>query len=155
MTEQQRQQPAGSAVRSDGRASPAAGARAMTRRPGILTFAAVMMFVVAGFSALMAITEFAGTGWWVTASGDLVYANLIFWAVVDTIITAIALYAGADLLRGGAFGMVMGYVFAGVGLIRWLFFIPVAPVLAVAVVVLCAMVIYGLASHSDYFHQAA
>ena len=124
------------------------------RRPGVLTFAAIMMFVVAGFSALLAITEFAGTGWWVTASGDLVYANFVFWAIVDAAIAVVALYAGADILRGGGFGLTMGYAFAGVGLVRWLFYIPVAPVLAVVIVALCALVIYGLARHSDYFQGA-
>jgi len=120
----------------------------------MLTFAAVMMFIVAGFSILLAFTEFAGTGWWVTASGDLVYANFVFWAIIDLIIAIIALYAGADILRGGNFGLVVGYLFAGIGLIRWLFYIPVAPVLSVVIVTLCALVIYGLAKHSDYFGGA-
>jgi len=120
----------------------------------MLTFAAVMMFIVAGFSILLAFTEFAGTGWWVTASGDLVYANFVFWAIIDLIIAIIALYAGADILRGGNFGLVVGYLFAGIGLIRWLFYIPVAPVLSVVIVALCALVIYGLAKHSDYFGGA-
>jgi hypothetical protein len=126
----------------------------VANRPGILTFAAVMMFVVAGFSILLAFTEFAGTGWWVTASGDLVYANFVFWAIIDLIIAIIALYAGIDILRGGNFGLVMGYLFAGIGLVRWLFYIPVAPVLSVVIVALCALVIYGLAKHSDYFGGA-
>jgi hypothetical protein len=142
--------PGGISSRTDG----SVGTGAVTRRPGILTFAAVMMFIVAGFSVLLAITEFAGTGWWVTASGDLVYANFVFWAVVDSIIAIIALYAGADILRGGDFGLVTGYVFAGIGLVRWLFYIPITPVLSVVIVTLCAMVIYGLAKHSDYFGGA-
>ena len=152
MTQQQDQQ---GTAGIDGRMEGAAGsAAAVARRPGILTFAAVLMFVVAGFTALLAITEFAGTGWWVTASGDLVYANLVFWAIVDSVIAVIALYAGVDILRGGGFGLSMGYVFAGIGLVRWLFYIPVSPVLSVAMVVLCAMVIYGLAKHSDYFGRS-
>ena len=39
-------------------------------RPGMVTFAAVIMFVVAGFEALSAILAFAGTGWWVTDLGQ-------------------------------------------------------------------------------------
>jgi hypothetical protein len=124
------------------------------RRPGILTFAAVMMFVVAGLEALSALLAFAGTGWWVTDAGNLVYANFVFWGVVDSIIAIIALYAGIDLLRGGTFGLVMGYLFAVVAAIRWLFAIPAAPVLAVVVIALCVMVIYGLAKHSDYAEGA-
>jgi hypothetical protein len=120
-----------------------------TRRPGMVTFAAVLMFIVAGLEVLGAFFSFAGTGWWVTSSGDLVYTNFVFWGVLDLIIALIALYAGIDLLRGGTFGVVMGYFFAVFGAIRWLFVVPAAPVLAVVVVALCVMVIYGLAKYSE------
>jgi hypothetical protein len=129
------------------------GARAATHRPGMVTFAAVMMFVVAGFEALAALLAFAGTGWWVTDAGNLVYANFVFWGILDLIIALIALYAGISLLRGGSFGIVMGYLFAVVAAIRWLFVIPAAPVLAVVVIALCVMVIYGLAKYSDQLER--
>ena len=130
------------------------GARAAAHRPGLLTFAAVMMFVVAGLEALAALFAFAGTGWWVTEAGNLVYANLVLWGIVDLVIALIALYAGIDILRGGAYGLMVGYLFAVVGAIRWLFVIPAAPVLAVVVIALCVMVIYGLAKYSDHFEGA-
>jgi hypothetical protein len=123
---------------------------AVTRRPGMLTFAAIIMFMVAGFEALSAILAFAGTGWWVTDMGNLVYTNFVLWGIVDLIIALIALYAGIDLLRGGTIGRVMGYLFAGLGAIRWLFVISAAPILAVVVIALCVMVIYALAKDSDY-----
>jgi hypothetical protein len=133
-----------------GRPEGSTGTRTAARRPGMLTFAAVMMFVVAGLEGLSASLSFAGTGWWVTSEGNLVYANLAFWGVVDLIIAIIALYAGIDILRGGTYGTVVGYLFAVVGAVRWLFVIPAAPVLAVVVIALCVMVIYGLAQHSEY-----
>ena len=133
-----------------------AGARVLTHRPGMLTFAAIMMFVVAGFEALAALLAFAGTGWWYVASADtLVYANFVFWGVLDLIIAFIALYAGIDILRGGTYGLIVGYVFAIFGAIRWLFFIPAAPVLSVVVIALCVMVVYGLAKYTDYFAAGA
>jgi len=125
------------------------------RRPGMLTFAAVIMFVVAGLEALSALLNFAGTGWWVTSEGNLVYANFVFWGILDLIIALIALYAGIDILRGRTYGLIVGYIFAVFGAIRWLFVIPAAPVLAVVVVALCVMVVYGLAEHSDYFDEGA
>jgi hypothetical protein len=125
------------------------------RRPGMLTFAAVMMFVVAGFEALSALLNFAGTGWWVTAAGNLVYANFVVWGILDLIIALIALYAGIDILRGGTYGLIVGYIFAVVGALRWLFVIPAAPVLAVVVIALCVMVVYGLARYTDYFDEGA
>jgi hypothetical protein len=124
--------------------------RTVARRPGILTFAAVIMFMVAGFEALAALLAFAGTGWWVTDMGNLVYTNFVLWGIVDSIITLIAIYAGIDLLRGGGFGRGMAYVFAVVGAIRWLFVLPAAPILAVVIIALCVMVIYALAKDSDY-----
>jgi hypothetical protein len=130
------------------------GARAVTHRPGMVTFAAILMFVVAGLEALSALLAFAGTGWWVTEVGNLVYANFVVWGIVDLIIAFIALYAGIDLLRGGAFGVVMGYLFAVVAAIRWFFVIPAAPVLAVVVIALCVMVVYGLAKYSDQLESA-
>ena len=133
-----------------GRTESPVRSRAAEHRPGVLTFAAVIMFVVAGFEALSALLAFAGTGWWVTSMGDLVYANFVVWGIVDLVIALIALYAGIDLLRGGAFGIAMGYLFAGLGAIRWLFVIPAAPILAVVVIALCVMVIYALAQYSDY-----
>ena len=123
---------------------------AVTRRPGMLTFAAVIMFMVAGFEALAALFAFAGTGWWVTDMGNLVYTNFVLWGILDMLIALIALYAGIDLLRGGGFGRAMAYLFAVVGAIRWLFVIPAAPILAVVVIALCVMVIYALAKDSDY-----
>src|SRR5215204_6800528 len=137
-----------------GRPEGPVGARAVTHRPGMVTFAAILMFVVAGLEALSALLAFAGTGWWVTEVGNLVYANFVVWGIVDLIIAFIALYAGIDLLRGGAFGVVMGYLFAVVAAIRWFFVIPAAPVLAVVVIALCVMVIYALAKHSDYSESA-
>jgi hypothetical protein len=128
--------------------------RTATHRPGMLTFAAIMMFVVAGFEALAAFFAFVGTGWWVTETGNLVYTSFVFWGILDAIIALIALYAGIDILRGGTYGLVAGYLFAVVGAIRWLFVIPAAPVLAVVVIALCVMVIYGLAKYTDYFEGA-
>ena len=129
-------------------------ARAAVHRPGMVTFASVMMFVVAGLEALAALFAFAGTGWWVTEAGNLVYANLFFWGILDAIIALIALYAGVDLLRGGEYGLVMGFVFAGLGAIRWLFVIPAAPILSVVVIALCVMVIYGLARYTEQLESA-
>jgi hypothetical protein len=137
-----------------GMESPVRSRAAAHRRPGMLTFAAIMMFVVAGLEALSALLSFAGTGWWVTEAGNLLYANFVFWGILDLIIAIIALYAGIDLLRGGSFGRAMGYIFAIVAAIRWLFVIPAAPVLAVVIIALCVMVVYALATHSDYAEGA-
>jgi hypothetical protein len=120
-------------------------------RPGLLTYAAIMMFVLGGFHILLAISEFANSTW-VSSRLDieLFIPILLVWGIVDLIIGAIALYAGVSLLRGGTFGLATGYIFAMLGVIRWLFYIPVSPVLAVVVIALSMLVIYALVENAEY-----
>jgi len=115
-----------------------------------------MMFALGGFHILLAISEFANSTWVLGGIVDtvLIIESLIIWGVIDLIIGSIALYAGASILQGGTFGWITGYTFATLGIIRWLFYIPVAPVLAVVVIVLSMLVIYGLVKHTDYFQTS-
>jgi len=110
-----------------------------------------MMFVVGGFHILLAMSEIARVAWVPSSLVTVpVIQALVIWGIIDLIIGLIALYAGASILRGGAFGWIVGYTFAALGVIRWLFYIPVSPVLAVVIIVLDVLIIYGLAKHSDY-----
>jgi hypothetical protein len=147
MTERQRE-PA--TERADARGNGVVRAEAM-RTPGVLTFAAIMMFLVGGFQALVAVTGFSGSAYLLGAAGDTFGWGLLVWVIVDSIVAIMALYAGYAILRGEGYGFVFGYFFAILGAIRWLFFIPAAPVLGVVVVVLDILIIYALTKHSDYF----
>jgi len=110
-----------------------------------------MMFVLGGFHILVAISEFADSTWVLSRLDiELFIPILLVWGILDLIIGSLAVYAGVSLLRGGTFGLATGYIFASLGIIRWLFHIPVSPVLAVVVIALNALVIYGLAEHADY-----
>ena len=62
-----------------------------------------------------------------------------------------ALYAGIDILRGGRVGQFLGFLFAAIGVFRWLIFLTATPVLAVVIIALDVLIIYGLAHNSDYF----
>jgi hypothetical protein len=120
-------------------------------RPGLLTYAAIMMFVLGGFHILLAISEFANSTWVLSRLDiELFIPILLVWGILDLIIGSLAVYAGVSLLRGGTFGLATGYIFASLGVIRWLFYIPVAPVLAVVVIALNALVIYALAENAEY-----
>jgi hypothetical protein len=121
-------------------------------RPGLVTFAAVMMGTMGGFHILLAVSEFARSTWELTRLDiELVIPIFIFWGLFDLMIGIIAVYAGVIILRGGSFGLITGFVFATLSAIRWLFYIPVSPVLAIVIIALDVLVIYGLAEHSDYF----
>ena len=125
------------------------------RRPDLVTFAAIMMFTLGGFHVLLAISEFANSTWVLSRLDiELFIPILLIWGVIDLIIGAIALYAGFSIISGGTFGWIIGYTLATMAIIRWLLYIPVAPVLAVVVIALDMLVIYGLVRHYDYFQTS-
>src|SRR5215217_7680340 len=104
-------------------------------RSGWLTYAAIMMFVLGGFHILVALSEFANSTWAQSRLDIEVFIPILFiWGIVDLVIGAIAVYAGVSILRGGMFGYIAG-----------------SPVLAVVVIALNALVLYGLVEHEDYY----
>ena len=140
-----------SSTQDDGRSEPSVQTPTMLR-PGLITYAAIVMFALGGFHLLVAISEFANSTWVLSRLDlELFIPILIIWGVIDLLIGLTALGAGVSILRGGTFGWFMGVTFATLGIIRWLFYIPVSPVLAVVVVALDMLVIYGLVRHADYF----
>src|SRR5215210_4661937 len=146
--EQPRERLTRSSMQDEGR-SNASGYSPTMRRPDLVTFAAIIMFTLGGFHVLLAISEFANSTWVLSRIDiQLFIPILIIWGVIDLIIGAIALYAGFSILSGGTFGWLMGVAFACVGIIRWLFYIPV---LAIAIIALDVLIIYGLVKDSDYF----
>jgi len=152
--EQPRERPTRSSTQDDGRTNAAVQTPTMGR-PSLVTYAAIVMFALGGFHVLLALSEFANSTWALTRLDvDLFIPILFIWGVVDLAIGSIAVYAGVSILRGGAFGGTAGLFFATMGIIRWLFYIPVSPVLAVVVVALDMLVIYGLVRHADYFQDS-
>ena len=103
---------------------------------------------------MVAISEIVNSTWILNLTNDWIGARLLFWGLVDAGIAVLALYAGVDILRGGRLGQIGGYLFAGLGILRWLVYVTATPVLAVVLIALDVLVIYGLAHHSDYFEAA-
>ena len=144
-----------SSTHDDGRTNAAVQSPTM-RRPSLITYAAIMMFALGGFHVLIAISEFANSTWVLSRLDIQLFIPILFiWGIVDLVIGSIAVYAGFSILRGGAFGGTAGIVFATLGIVRWLLYIPVAPVLAVVVIALDMLVIYGLVRHYDYFQASS
>jgi hypothetical protein len=129
------------------------------RRPGWVTFAAVVTFVVGIVYGLIALTEFANSYWFydnsITHVYDLASSHLLWWGIFDSILCAITIAAGISILRGGFFGFTLGLMGAGFSFLRWLFYIPATPWLAISILVINALVIYGLTASADYFEEAS
>ncbi|HET9981488.1 MAG TPA: hypothetical protein VFQ32_13650 [Ktedonobacterales bacterium] len=127
------------------------------RRPGLVTFAAIMMFVNGGFSLVWAIQEFSSASWIRANLDGFGYSNLSSylwaWGILDLILAGIAIYAGIDILRGRAFGLIVGLVIAGVSATRWFFYLPAASWTAVVIIAVDVLVIYGLVSGAEFFER--
>jgi hypothetical protein len=123
--------------------------------PGLVTFAAVMMFVLAAFQILWAITEFVNAYWLSTVTYGTFNGHLWLWGILDLIVAVAALYAGFDILRGGSFGRVFGVIVAGISAVRWFFYIPAEPFIAIVVIAVGVLIIYGLVAHGEFFDTAS
>jgi hypothetical protein len=134
-------------------------AYAKPRRPGLVTFAAVIMFVFAAFFVLIALTEFSNSYWIYNNTIADVYSiaasHLLWWGIFDSILAVAMVAAGVSILRGGIYGLMMGIFAASISGLRWFFYIPHDPWLAITIVALDALVIYGLASSTDYFAESS
>jgi hypothetical protein len=131
--------------------------RSASVRPGAVVFAAVVTFAVAVVYALFSLTEFANSTWVVTSVHGYTYnlfsAHYFWWAIFDVVVAVIALAAGMSMLRGGSFGLIMGFIGAGAGIFRWMFYFPVTPWLSLTIVVINVAVIWALCSSIDWFSE--
>ena len=125
------------------------------RRPGWLTFAAVVMFAVGGLRIISGIAYLADSNKVNDLSSGLFGGNLFWWGLWDLGIAALALYAGYSLLSGNTFGRVVGYAWAIVVIIQSFLILSYAPWYGFAAMLLAILVIFALSSTSDYREGAA
>ncbi|HEV8191898.1 MAG TPA: hypothetical protein VGP82_10500 [Ktedonobacterales bacterium] len=127
----------------------------VTARPAMVTFAAVMMFLLAGLQATWAIVEFFNVAWIAGTTYGTFGGYLWIWAILDVLIAGFSFYAGYDILAGGTFGYIYGVIVAGFSAMRWFFYLPAAPVLGVVVIAIDILIIYGLVANADYFRASS
>jgi hypothetical protein len=126
------------------------------RRPGWITFAAVMLFIGAGLHALWAINEFADAVWVADVTNGILDDQLWLWALWDSAITLLFVYAGWDLLRGtGIVGRWVAVIAASVSIVRWMYWMPFAPLAGFTIVILASLVIYGVVVNWHTFERRA
>jgi hypothetical protein len=130
--------------------SPTSPARPTGRRPALVTFAAILLFLLGGFELVIAITEFFryafGT---LPPLADATYS--IFWGILDVLYAIVLIYAGYALLQGQAVGRLIGLIVAVFAAIRWFFYLWYVPWTAALVIGICLLIIYGLVRNEAYF----
>jgi hypothetical protein len=125
------------------------------RRPGWLTFAAVLMFSVAGVRLISGIAYLADSNKVNDLTGGLFGDNIFWWGLWDLGIAALALAAGYSLLSGNIFGRIIAYAWATLVIIQSFLILSYAPWYGFAAMLFAVLVILALTSTSDYREGAA
>jgi hypothetical protein len=123
--------------------------------PGLVTFAAVMMFLLGAFQLVWAIVEFVNAAWLSSVTYGNFNGHLWLWGILDTIVAIAAFYAGYDILRGGSFGRVFGVAVAGISAIRWFFYLPASPWIGIVMIAVDIIIIYALVAHGEFFNASS
>lgn len=108
-------------------------------------FAAVLLLAVGFFRIISAIAYFADSRKIDDLSGGLFGSQMWAWGLWDLAIAALAIFGGASLVKGGAFGRVVAYAWAILVIVQGFSTIQRAPWFSALGIALATMVIYGLA----------
>jgi hypothetical protein len=115
---------------------------------GWLTFAAVMMGMVAVFQIVDGLTALFRSGTYVVGEDRLaVEVDYTAWGWIHLILGLVAGAAALALIAGQMWARVVGIVMAVVSAVTNLAFIPAYPVGSTLVIVLDVVVIYAIAVH--------
>jgi hypothetical protein len=114
-----------------------------------------MLFLLTGFELTWALVEFSYAARLSSTTYGTFGGYLWLWGLLDIVFALAAFYAGIDLLSGGRFGQVFGLIVAGISAIRWFFYIPAEPGMAIVMIALAVLIIYGLVAHAEYFSPKA
>jgi len=123
------------------------------QRPGLVTFAGVLMCIFGAFEIIAAIYAFTGAVWLTSETGVWGH-RLWLWGIVDVVIALVGFYAAYDIFQGGQVGRVLGLTIASISMIRWFFYLPYmtqAPLIGIVMLILDLIVIYSLAVHGEFF----
>jgi hypothetical protein len=118
-----------------------------------VTFAAVMLFVLAGFQLVAAFAELFHAGWVMGNIPGTYGRYLWLWGIIDLAYAAVVIYAGYAILQGLNIGRVLGVIIAMFNAIRWFFYLWYIPWTAAIVIGIDILIIYALTANADYFQD--
>jgi hypothetical protein len=120
------------------------------KRPGWLTFAAVVLFSVGVLRFISAIYYFAHSARIANVTNGPFAHHLFLWGLWDLVISGLAIWAGFSLLSGNTFGRIAGYTWAGLVIVQSFMILSNAPWYGFAAMLLAILVIYALSTTSEW-----
>jgi hypothetical protein len=120
------------------------------RRPGWLTFAAIVLISVGSFRVISAIYYFADSVRILNVTGGAFGGHFFLWGLWDLLIAALALGGGYSLLSGNTYGRIIGYTWAVVVIVQSFLLISYAPWFGFSAMLLAILVLIALSATSDW-----
>jgi hypothetical protein len=120
------------------------------RRPGWLTFAAVVMAAVGVLRIISALYYFADSSRVANVTAGAFGDHLFLWGLWDLLIAALAFWAVFSLLGGNTFGRVIGYIWAISVIVESFLLLAYAPWFGFGTLILATLVIYALSATSEW-----
>jgi len=116
------------------------------QRSGWLSFAAVMMFVAAGFYAVWAINLFGDAAWVSSVSNSGIFGGQRWlWGLFDAAMCALFVWVGWNLwTRATSTARLIAVIAASISMFRWFYWLPYAPAQSLAIIVVDGLIIYGV-----------
>ena len=124
------------------------------RRPGWLTFAAVVLVSVGCLRIISAIYYFADSTRVNNLSGGAFGHHLFLWGLWDLLIALLALWGGFSLFGGNTFGRVIGYIWAILVIIQSFLILGAAPWFGFSALLLATLVLVALSATSGWTETA-
>jgi hypothetical protein len=111
-------------------------------------FAGVMLFMLGLFQAMQGLVALLKDEFFlVTSRGLVLHVDYTVWGWVHLILGLVAVGAGVAILRGQAWGRVVGIILAVVSAIANMAFLAAYPVWSATVITVDIIVVYSLAVH--------
>lgn len=118
-----------------------------TGHSGWVRFAGVMFIVAAAANIIWGIAALDGKEY--LPESGLLFSTLTFWGWVAILWGIVVLIGSYLLLSDSPGGPPTGVVLATVSAIFWLFALPVLPIFAMTIILIDALIIYGLVQHGE------
>lgn len=114
---------------------------------GWVAFASIAMMFVGVVQAVYGFAALFNQNWYVATDSAIYMFDIGTWGWSMLALGALVFLSGALLMAGNAFGRTMGVLFAAIGVIVNLVWLPATPVWSILGLILYSLVIYAVIAH--------
>jgi hypothetical protein len=120
------------------------------KRPGWLTFTAVLLFAFGAVRVISGISYLADSNKVANLTQGLFGGSVFWWGIWDLVIAALALTGGYSLLSNHEYGRVIGYLFGIFVVVEGFMLLFYAPWYGAFAILIGILVMYALAVASEW-----